>query len=110
MEAPTADDAASLLDQLCTKPGFGGPVDPRGPVVSADMFRNPDGSVIVCKACGAPKNSDDPLAPETHLTWNKHGRPADVRRHSTLDFYCETVWHKQFPKTALQNFLQHVST
>ena len=85
------DDAASLLDALCTtEPAPAGP-SPRRAAAAAgsDIFHTPDGTLILCQACKVEKMHPDEIDSSETMAWNFHGFPHDATTHSRVCFYCE---------------------
>ena len=75
-----------------------------------DNYHHTDGTPIKCGACLKEKKGQDVLEPSKTLAWNTHGYPDDPTRHSTLDSYCDFIWHKQYWSMSLTKFQDHAQT
>ena len=113
------DEVKSLLNGL----GMGGTDSSAGDSAEAlavpkskregkflDIYHHTDGTPIKCGACLKEKKGPDLLEPSKPLAWNTHGYPDDPTRHSTLDSYCEIIWHKQYWSMSLTKFQEHAQT
>ncbi len=104
------DDVQSLLEGLCPGSGGGAASASASGAAKVDIFHNSDGSLICCAACGAAKNSADPINEGMTLAWNHHGRPHETSRHSRIDLYCEIVHTKRCPELSITQYVENAQT